>query len=70
MLINDIYHIDFRDGLKTLKNSSVDLVLTDPPYLLDIADWDNNFDFDQYFSLVGSTFHLAHLIRWEVALIQ
>jgi len=32
IILNDIYLIDYMDGLKILKSNSVDLVLTDPPY--------------------------------------
>ena len=53
VLKNDIFHLDFREGLKQVKDSSINLLLTDPPYLLDVADWDNNFDFDHFFSLVS-----------------
>ena len=51
---NDIYHLDFRKGLEQVRDSSIDLLLTDPPYLLDIADWDNNFDFNHFFNQVSS----------------
>lgn len=35
-----IYHADCRDVLPTLAPNSVDLVLTDPPYGLEMATWD------------------------------
>jgi site-specific DNA-methyltransferase (adenine-specific) len=35
-----IYHGDCRDVLPTLSAGSVDLVLTDPPYGVQIAEWD------------------------------
>lgn len=34
MEINNIYHMDCLKGLKQMENNSIDLVVTDPPYLL------------------------------------
>jgi site-specific DNA-methyltransferase (adenine-specific) len=39
-----IYHGDCREILPTLPDNSVDLVLTDPPYGVDKAEWDSAFD--------------------------
>jgi site-specific DNA-methyltransferase (adenine-specific) len=36
-----IYHADAREILPLLEPGSVDLVLTDPPYGVGLADWDN-----------------------------
>jgi len=37
MELNKIYNMDCLEGLKQLEDNSIDLVLTDPPYGLDIA---------------------------------
>jgi DNA modification methylase len=31
--INKIYNIDYKEGLKNIENKSIDLLITDPPYL-------------------------------------
>jgi site-specific DNA-methyltransferase (adenine-specific) len=41
-----IYHADCRDVLPTLEAGSVDLVLTDPPYGIGIADWDGRVPYE------------------------
>lgn len=50
---NHIKLIDYRKGLEYIKDSSVDLLLTDPPYLLELADWDREFDFQEFFNLMN-----------------
>jgi site-specific DNA-methyltransferase (adenine-specific) len=41
-----IYHGDARDVLPMIESESVDLVLTDPPYGLNIAEWDAAVPYD------------------------
>ena len=41
-----IYHADCRDILPHLEPGSVDLVLTDPPYGVGIAEWDGAVPYD------------------------
>ena len=36
--MTDVFHGDCFDLLKTLKDNSIDFVLTDPPYFLDSLD--------------------------------
>lgn len=49
-LINHIINSDNRDILPEIRSESVDLILTDPPYLLSLrdvyGDWNNGLDFD------------------------
>ena len=33
--LNSIYNIDCVEGLKQLDNNSIDLIITDPPYLIE-----------------------------------
>lgn len=48
---NNIYDIDCNKGLKLMEENSVDLILTSPPYNLNIkyADYDDNKSLDVYF---------------------
>jgi site-specific DNA-methyltransferase (adenine-specific) len=39
--INKIYNEDCLNTLTKIQNNSVDLVLLDPPYNVNAADWDN-----------------------------
>jgi site-specific DNA-methyltransferase (adenine-specific) len=41
----EIFHGDCMEYIKTLKNNSVDCIITDPPYFLDTLD--NNWDTEQ-----------------------
>ena len=34
MELNKIYNMDCLEGMKTLDNNSVNLIVTDPPYLM------------------------------------
>jgi len=36
--MNQIYHIDCREGLASLDDESVDVIFTDPPYLADLYE--------------------------------
>lgn len=38
--LNKIYNMDCLDGIKDIEDNSIDLVLTDPPYLFDNSNWD------------------------------
>ncbi len=49
---NQIKLVDYREGLQSIKDSSVNLLLTDPPYLLGLADWDAEFNFQEFISLI------------------
>ena len=52
MDINKIYNIDVIDGLKSLDEKSVDLIVTSPPYNLSIGYSDNtdSLTYDDYLS--------------------
>ena len=45
--INNIYNIDCLEGLKQIKDKSVDLIFTDPPYNIKYKkeDWDYRLDY-------------------------
>lgn len=53
--INKIYNMDCLDGLKQIKDKSVDLILTDPPYNIGYKNeiWDSRGD---YFDFMGQVF--------------
>jgi len=40
MMINKIYQIDCIEGMRQIEDSSVDLIVTDPPYNIGKDDWD------------------------------
>ncbi|ELA08842.1 DNA modification methylase [Moraxella macacae 0408225] len=39
--INKIHHMDCMDFLEKLDNNSIDLIIADPPYNMNKADWDS-----------------------------
>jgi len=45
-LINKILNIDYHDGLKKVKDKSIDLIVCDLPYGTTRNDWDCAIDFD------------------------
>lgn len=46
--LNTIYPLDFRDGGELIPNKSIDLIVTDPPYNIKKAAWDNIKDYDGF----------------------
>ena len=65
MELNKIYNMDCLKGMKQLKNNSIDLIITDPPYNIGYksgmgskeyienmqkTEWDKNFCFKPYFN--------------------
>lgn len=38
--LGSLYLADCLDVLKTLEDSSIDIILTDPPYNIKFAEWD------------------------------
>lgn len=46
--INKVYNMDCVDGIKLLDDNSIDLVIIDPPYKLDIAKLKNITKFNNY----------------------
>lgn len=46
--INEIYNIDCMEGLKLLDDKSIDLVIIDPPYKLDLNKVKNTCTFNNY----------------------
>jgi site-specific DNA-methyltransferase (adenine-specific) len=49
MELNKIYNIDCLEFMKTLPDKCVDLVLTDPPFGIGIAEWDKRDYYDFLF---------------------
>lgn len=73
--INKIIHADCMDILKQLPDKCIDLVLTDPPYGINIADWDKKIPASIYFDEIfrvsknqiifgGNYFNLPHSEGW------
>ncbi len=50
--INKIYCMDCLEGLKKLPDNSVDLVVTDPPYNMEKAEWDKIQDYVRFFEQI------------------
>lgn len=44
--LNKIYNMNCLEGMKLIPNSSVDLILTDPPYNTTNCDWETEIDLD------------------------
>ena len=45
---NEIYNIDCMEGLKLIHDNSIDLVIIDPPYLLNINKVKNVSNMNKY----------------------
>ena len=45
---NEIYNMDCMEGLKLLDNKSIDLVVIDPPYLLNLTKVKKTTTFNNY----------------------
>ena len=45
---NEIYNMDCMEGLKLLDNNSIDLVVMDPPYLLNLNETKNTTSCNRY----------------------
>ena len=54
--VNKIYNADCLDILKQLPDNCIDLVITDPPYNIKKADWDNWESQEDYINWLGSIF--------------
>ena len=54
--VNKIYNADCIDILKQLPDNCIDLVITDPPYNIKKADWDNWESQEDYINWLGSIF--------------
>lgn len=72
--LNKVYCMDALEFLKQIPDKSVDLVLTDPPYGIEIAEWDKlpeKIVFDEIFRVSknqiifgGNYFNLPHTESW------
>lgn len=45
---NEVYNMDCMDGIKLLNDKSIDLVVMDPPYLLNLTKVKNTSSFNNY----------------------
>ena len=46
--VNEVYNMDCMEGIKLLDDKSIDLVVIDPPYLLDLNKVKNTSTFNRY----------------------
>ena len=46
--IDKVYNEDCIEGMKKIPDNSIDLLLTDPPYNVKIAEWDNWKTVEEY----------------------
>jgi DNA modification methylase len=60
--LNEIHHGDAIEGMRKLPDNSVDLVLTDPPYNIHIADWDTWPSVEEYVAFMGEVFTEAERV--------
>ena len=44
--LNNIYNLDCINGLRGIKDNSVNLILTDPPYNTTNCQWECDIDLD------------------------
>ena len=52
-MLDVVLNMDALEGIKALPNSSVNLVLTDPPYNVNKAEWDHWKTVDEYIAWCG-----------------
>ena len=46
--VNDVYNMDCMEGIKLLEDKSIDLVIIDPPYKLELNKIRNTNKFNKY----------------------
>lgn len=56
MELNKIYNEDCLEGMKSIPDGSVDTIITDPPYNIDIAEWDTIENFESWMSSLFKEF--------------
>ena len=73
--MNKIHNVDCMTFMKQVPDNYFDLVLTDPPYGIDIAEWDSEVPAKEYFKEIirisknqiifgGNYFELPHTNAW------
>ena len=62
MELNKIYQMDCLEGLKQLKDNSVDLVVTDPPFSFGVASSITNSKIDNWTDLMNGSHFFKDLI--------
>src|SRR5690554_5384892 len=68
--LNTIYNMDFREGLKLLRDKQVEYtIITDPPYNIgyDYDEYDDTLSDDEYVELISS---LKHRDNSKIAIIH
>lgn len=53
LTLNTIYNEDCLETMKRMPDGFVDLVVTDPPYGTTPADWDGDFDLDEWWQEIN-----------------
>ena len=46
--LNKIYNEDCLEGMKRIPDGSIDTIITDPPYNIDIAEWDTIYNYEAW----------------------
>lgn len=54
--LNTIYNEDCLEGMKRIPDGSVDVIITDPPYNIDIAYWDTIDDYENWIETLFAEF--------------
>ena len=57
MELNKIHNVDCLDGFKLIKNNSIDLIITSPPYNL-------NKNYENYSDLIPYSDYLHWVDKW------
>jgi site-specific DNA-methyltransferase (adenine-specific) len=74
-MIGNVYNEDCLETMKRMEDNSIDLILTDPPYGINIAEWDSEVPPKEYFDEIfriskhqiifgGNYFELPHTNAW------
>ena len=68
-MINEIYHGDCYELIKLIDTNSIDLIVTDPPYGINYAEWDSLFDIktlsDEWFRVLKENGSLFVFTGWS-----
>ncbi|MCY7439404.1 DNA-methyltransferase [Bacillus altitudinis] len=52
--LNRIYHMDCLEGMRMIPDSSVDLIIADPPYNKKVSSWDN-YRLEDYLKFIAKS---------------
>ena len=56
MKLNTIYNEECLAGLKRIPDGSIDTIITDPPYNIDIAEWDTIHNYEEWMQTLFEEF--------------